>query len=449
MALSPLQVKMTKRLLKSGNEGKIAHALEKFHPSDISILFSELDPAEMQKLLDSLFLLKKAGKTIIELPEFLIPDVLEMIEDKKLTDIIARLEPDDAHYLMEKIPAGRWKNILDSLPENNKRFLDKLLLYPHRSAGAIMNTNFVAVKADWTVEEAINHLRNHPETHGVFYIYVVDDSNMLLGVQSLRHLVVSKPGSLIRDVMDQGVNSVLATASQEEAAQIVTQYNLLALPVVNENRELVGVITVDDVLDIVEEEAAEDIYHLAGLSETDRAATPVWEKVKKRFPWMLVNLCTAGLISSVVHIFESTIQQVVILAVIMNIVTGLGGNTAIQSLTVVTRAIAMGELGFVKLYKVILKEMANGLILGMLGGVLIGTMVYFLEGNLVLSFILLVALTLNLVLGGLVGAGIPLVFRSMKLDPAVGTSVIVTMTTDVMGNIFFLGFATLLMKFLL
>jgi magnesium transporter len=213
--------------------------------------------------------------------------------------------------------------------------------------------------------------------------------------------------------------------------------------VVDSNHVLLGILPLDDVIDIVKEEATEDIYNLAGLSEMDRAATPMRIKVKKRLPWMLFNLFSAGLASAVVSFFQESIENYVILAVFMPIVAGIGGNSAIQSLTVITRAIALGELKFVKAYKAIGREVGNGLVLGLISGLIMALIGFYWQNLPELGFVLFLALILNLVAGGFIGATIPIIFRHLGLDPAVGTSVLVTMVTDVCGFLFFLGLARL------
>lgn len=448
MALSTLQIKMLRRLLHSGTEEKIAKAVQKIHPSELSLLFSELSPNETQRLIDSLFLIAKAGETLTELPEFLLPDILEQIEDKKLSIILSRLEPDDALFLLEKVPDRRWKVLQENLPQPQRDRLDKLLLYPPHSSGTIMTSNFFTVRAEMTVEEALASLRRQPEIKGVFYIYVTDEAKRLVGVQSLRNLVLASPETNVRQIMDPDVHSVSATDTREKAAQMVSQYNLLALPVVTETAEMLGVITVDDVIDIVQEEATEDIYHLAGLSEEDRALTPVSVKVKKRLPWMVLNLFTAALAASVVGFFQDSIEKFVALAVFLPIIAGVGGNVGHQSLTVITRAIALGELNFIKAYKAIFKETANGIIVGVICGLLIAIASYFWKANIYLGVVLFAAMILNLLMGGFMGALVPITLQRLKLDPALGSSILVTLFTDLFGFLFFLGIATLLLQYL-
>ena len=438
MSLSQLQIKMVRRLLMSGTEANIAHALEKFSPAELSIIFSELSPNETQKMVDSLCLIAKAGLTLRRLPEFFLPDVLDMIDDKKLLPIVSGLEPDDALFLLEKIPEIRRRSVLSALPPQQQQRLAKLLMYPPNTAGYVMTSNIVTVKADMTVNEAFESLRGQPDTHGIFYIYVVDEGNRLVGVQSLRHLILSQPDKKVREIMTPNVTSISANAPKEEAAQLISQHSLLALPVVSETGELVGAITVDDAIGILKKEVEEDIYHLAGLSQEDRATTPLLLKVRKRLPWMLVNLGTAFIASLIVGVFSDSIQKMVTLAVFLPIVAGVGGNGGIQSLTVITRSIALGELNFIKTYKAILKETGNGLIIGLIAGVLMGFIGYLWQGSLHLGVVLFVAMALNLLMGGLVGAAIPILFRSLHLDPAVGTSVLVTLFTDSLGFFFFL-----------
>jgi magnesium transporter len=225
----------------------------------------------------------------------------------------------------------------------------------------------------------------------------------------------------------------------------VSQYNLLAIPVVNENQELLGVISVEDVIDIFQEEATEDIYRMAGLSEVDRAFTPVMVKFKRRLPWILINLATAFLAASVVGIFEGSIAQLSLLAVYMPIVAGLGGNCGTQSLVVTTRSIALGELMLSKAYQVVLKEVGSGILVGLVAGTIGGLVSYLMNGKIILGFILFMAMVINLFVAGMMGTVVPLTFKWLKLDPAVGSSVVLTTMTDCTGFFVFLGLASFFM----
>lgn len=442
MAVSPTQLKLLKRLLLSGSDVQVIHAIEKIHPSDISFLFSELPDGEIKRLIDCLVQVKKAGQTLKEIPEFFLPDILELIDDDKLTEIVTRLEPDDALYILGRLPDHRWQGLLARLEPRLKNQLEKLLVYPKDSAGAVMNSNYIAVSVANTIEEAIQALRASPDREGIFYVYVVD-GRKLVGVLPLRSLVIADGKDLVRNHMLTNVFTVQVTEDQERAAQLVSQYNLLALPVVNDQQELLGVITVDDVIDIFEEEATEDLYHMAGLSEEDRAFTPVFTKARKRLPWFLINLITAFGSVFVISFFESTIARVAILAAFMPVVAGMGGNSGTQSLIVMTRSIALGEMAFASASRAILKEFANGVIIGLIIGSIAGVFGFLWVGNLYLGLIVFLALIANMMVAALMGTTVPLLFKRFKFDPAIGSGIFVTAGTDIIGFFLFLGLARL------
>jgi magnesium transporter len=442
MALRPVQLKHLKNLFQIGTDDQVAKALEKIHPSDISVLFGELNEDQMKRLVDCLLLVKKAGKTLKELPEFMLPDILEFIETEKLSKIINRLDLDDASYMLSKIPEDKWQTILEGVEIRRRINLEKLLLYPEDSAGSVMNPVYFSVSIEKTVADAIAELQKFPERETIFYVYIVDGKR-LEGVIPLRNLVIADAKASVRDIMKKKVILIQATSDQEDAAQLVSQYNLLAIPVVDENKNLLGVIAVDDVIDIFEEEATEDIYHMAGLSGEDRAFTPVLTKIKKRSPWLLVNLTTAFLSAMVILYFEATIAKVAALAAYMHIIAGLGGNGGIQSMVVITRSIALGEMEFSRVYQAIGKEMLNGLGLGLLGGVLVALIAGFVEMSPYLGVIAFVAMTFNMVFAGFMGASVPLVLKWLKQDPAVGSGVFVTTIVDITGVFIFLGLSTI------
>lgn len=441
MVLRPVQIKHLKNLLQIGSDPQVVQALEKIHPSDISILFSELNDVQMQKLVDCLLLVKKAGTTLKEIPEFMLPDILELIDKNKLAVIVSRLNLDDSSYMLSKIPEERWSSVLENVPKQTKVKIEKLLLYPKDSAGSVMNPNFFSVGVESTVKETLKSLRKFSDKESVFYIYVVDGKR-LVGVVPLRKMVLADPEQPIKDLMITTVLMVNATQDQEEVAQLVSQYNLLAIPVTNDNSDLLGVITVDDVIDIFEEEATEDIYNMAGLSGEDRAFTPARVKIKKRLPWLFINLTTAFLASLVVGLFESTIHQVAILAAYMPVVAGLGGNGGTQSMVVITRSIALGEMEFSKSYHAIVKEVLNGLVLGFVAGLVAACIAYFVNLNVFLGLILFLSMMINMLFAGLMGSAVPLILKWFNLDPAVGSGIFVTATTDIAGFFIFLGFAT-------
>lgn len=440
MPIKPVKIKLLKRLLEGGSDAQVINAIEKIHPADLSLVFSELSDLESQRFVDCLFEVEKAGETLKEIPEYFLPEILDLLDFYKLVAIISRLESDDAVYLMSKLPEEKWKDILEKLKPKKRVVIEKLLLYPIGTAGSIMDLDYFYVSIEDTVESSIQKLREHPEKHSVFYIYVLENKR-LVGVMPLRSLVLADPKSDVKDLMVSNVYTVKATDKESKAAKLVGQYNILSIPVVDENNHMLGVITVDDVIDIFEEEATEDIYSMAGLSEVDRAFTPVRTKVKKRLPWMFINLGTASLAALVVSLFSGTIAKSSLLAAFMTIVANLGGNGGNQSLVVITRSMALGELVFSKAYKAIIKEVLNGLIVGMIAGIVAGSVAYYLQQNYYFGIILFFAMVINLVVAGFMGGIVPLIFKWFRLDPAVGSSVVVTTMTDVTGFFVFLGLA--------
>ena len=336
------------------------------------------------------------------------------------------------------------------MPAARKSELERLLAYPQSTAGSRMTTRFLAVRESATAQEAIDAIRRHTEeeVEQVFYLYVTDDEGHLRGVVPIRKLVTSPPKRPIGEVMIADPVSVPVSADQEEAAQLVGKYNLLALPVVDDRHHLLGVITVDDVIDVIKEEATEDMYRMVGLTEEEHIYTPLPTVIRRRLPWMVINLATAFLAAWVVGLFESSIHKVSVLAVFMPIVAGMGGNGGTQTLTVITRGIALGEIELDAGLRPMLREILIGLSIGAVTGLLTAFGAYLWRGSPVLGLVLLLAMILNMVVAGLSGAAVPLILRAMRQDPALGSGVIVTTFTDVFGFMSFLGLATLLLKYL-
>ena len=282
----------------------------------------------------------------------------------------------------------------------------------------------------------------------VFYLYVVDDRNHLVGVVSLRQLLMGPPSTPLKKIMTTDVISVITSTDQEEVAQQVALYDLLAIPVVDEENKLVGVITVDDIIDVIKEEATEDIFHLAGVDADDHVYTPPITSVRKRLPWLLLNLATAFLAATVVAFYEPTIRAFTFLAVFLPVVASLGGSSGTQTLTVIVRGLALGEVNWGRGKSILFKELIVGLSNGVAIGVVAGAVAYFWNGNFVLGLVLGGAMVPTLFVAGLLGTFIPLVLKKINIDPAIASSVFVTTLTDAVGFLSFLGLASLLLRHL-
>jgi magnesium transporter len=282
----------------------------------------------------------------------------------------------------------------------------------------------------------------------VFYLYVVDERRHLVGVTSLRRLLLVSPETPLKRIMTPEVTSVRVDTDQEEVARLVASYNLLAVPVVDEENKLVGVVTVDDVIDVIKDEAAEDLLRLAGVSGDERIETPVSEAIRKRLPWLGINLATAFLAAAVVATFESTIQQVTALAIFMPIVAGMGGNAATQTLTVIVRGLALGEVSFATARKALAKEAAIGLGNGVALGLVAAGVAMATKQDPMLGLVLGMAMLVNLFVAATAGTIVPLGLKALKVDPALGSSVFITTFTDMVGFAAFLGLATVFLRYL-
>ena len=295
--------------------------------------------------------------------------------------------------------------------------------------------------------EAIQTIQTAQDLEMVFYLYVVDERNHLVGVVSLRQLLMVAPTTPLKKVMTADVIAVTTDTDQEDVADQVALYDLLAIPVVDDTNKLVGTITVDDVIDVIQDEATEDIFYLAGVEADDHIHTPALTSVKKRLPWLMLNLATALLAATVVALYEPTIARFSFLAVFLPVVAGLGGNSGTQTLTVIIRGLALGEVNWESGKAILLKEIKVGISNGIVTGIIAGTVAYLWKGNYMLGLVLGGAMTINIVVAGIVGTLVPLVLKKLNVDPAIASSIFVTTFTDVVGFLSFLGLATFLLRY--
>jgi magnesium transporter len=326
--------------------------------------------------------------------------------------------------------------------------VENLLEYAERTAGRIMNPNVFALSEDITVGEAITEIQSARDVEMVFYLYVVDERRHLVGVVSLRRLLLVSPETPLKRIMTADITSARVDMDQEEVARQVAAYNLLAIPVVDAENKLVGIITVDDVIDVIKDEATEDIYRLAGVAGDERAFTPATESLRKRLPWLGINLLTAFFAAAVVGLFEGTIDLFPVLAVFMPIVAGMGGNAGTQTLTVVVRGIALGELSWSNSRKALLKEVLVGLGNGVALGAVAAAVVWLVRGNPTLGLVLGLAMVINMFVAAAAGTLVPLGLRAANVDPALASSVFITTMTDMFGFFSFLGLATVFARYL-
>jgi len=447
MAQPVVTTRVLRRLLKTGAHVRAERLLERIHPADLGPLLADLTPDEIRIVIDLLFKHHRAATMLRELPPELLPEIIEAISNQRMAEVLNRLEMDDMLELVDAIPEERRDVVMQHLPAARREELRHAELYPPRSAGRAMTTNFSALDEKMTAQEAIDSLRAAPvdTSDAILSLYVVDELQRLTGVVPIRRLVMAQPDTPIRELAIREMLSTPPDADQEEVAQLVARYDLLALPVTDVDGTMLGVITVDDVIDVITEEATQDIYNLAGLSEEDRVFTSARVSIRKRLPWMLLNLCTAFSAGAVIGLFENTIEQMVGLAIFLPVVAGVGGNGGIQTLTVITRAIALGEIEFSSGLRAVGKEMWVGLVVGATAGLISGGVAYALHGNVFMGVVLLLAMMVTMVTASLFGAAVPLILKALRLDPALGSGILVTFAADALGFFSFLGIATLLL----
>jgi len=439
-----------KRLLRIGATANLLNLLQKQHPADLAQVFSDLPEKDREAAFS--ILADRNGRLAMEAISELGPEAGAALLATRPAEEIAKLAQeipsDDAAALIDYLPEELSAAVLDLMRPKESGVVENLLEYDEQTAGRIMNPHVFALSEDMTVGEAITELQSNRDVEMVFYLYVVDDRRHLVGVVSLRRLLLVSPETPLKRIMTADIISARVDTDQEEVARQVASYNLLAIPVVDEENKLVGVITVDDVIDVIKDEATEDIYRLAGVAGDERAFTPAMESLRKRLPWLGVNLVTAFLAAAVVSMFEGTISQVTALAVFMPIVAGMGGNAATQTLTVIVRGIALGELSWGNSRKALLKEAAVGLGNGVVLGLVAAAVAWGTRGSPVLGLLLCAAMIINMFVAATAGTLVPLGLRAANVDPALASSVFITTMTDVFGFASFLGLATIFLRYL-
>lgn len=429
--------------VEQDNFAEAAHQLEFLHPPDQADLIEDLEPEDQDQILPLLSLEAQA-------------DILEELDDEETTEYASRqdpeelarvvelMEPDEAVDLLGSMDISQANEVLEEISEPEE--FRPLLAYPEDSAGGMMTSLPVILLDSMNVDQAISHIRAalDPDDEDVYYLFVVDSSSRLVGIISVRHLLLGRPQTHISSIMDRDVISVVATADQEEAARLMARYNLLALPVVDEESHLLGLITLDDSIQILEEEATEDIYRLGGVSEGEPGDFSIKRAVKSRLPWLAMNMFTAMGSATVLSLFESTLAQYAVLTAFLPIVAGMGGNAATQTLTVTVRGLALGEIDPKEGFKALLRELAIGLIDGIALGILIAGIAALWKGSPLMGVVVGIAVFLNLICAAFAGVLVPMIMDKLKFDPALASPILVTPTTDAFGYLIYLTVATLL-----
>ncbi len=428
--------------LSAGEGADVADLMLPLHASDVGDVLEALDAderVELVKLLGDRF----DFSALTEVDDAIRTDILEDLPNADIARGVAALDTDDAVHILEDIDVPAREEILAQMPTFERLSLRRALDFPEDSAGRRMQVDFIAIPPYWTVGQTIDYMRAEKDLPDEFYqIYVVDPDYTVLGTIALDKFLRSKRDVRIGDLMSKDVITIDATEDQEEAARTFERYDLVEVGVLDENKRLVGVLTIDDIVDVIHEEASEDIRLLAGVGD-EQISDNVLSAIRSRSPWLVVDLITAILASFVIGLFDATIEQMVALAVLMPIVASMGGNAGTQTMTITVRALALRDLDRNRMGRLIVREMTAGFINGVIFAILIGAITAVRFANLQLGMVIGLAMIVNMIAAGTAGILIPLALNRLKIDPAVASSVFVTSITDIVGFFAFLGLAGL------
>lgn len=442
------RVEFVRRLIRAEVRGKTVHALEKLGALQVSYILRQFRDKDRVLLIDALIDTPLLKPVLTELSEESLPEVLNSLSREQRTAILNQMPADWGWSYLQTLDEEEQQLLLQSLSEGQQKEIHKWAIYPKGSCGEVMASELLCIKNTTTIADAIHVMRSADPLHKIFYLYVVDEERHLLGTVPLRSLLQRDPTTPIADVTVTHHVAVQAMDPQNRAAEMVSQHKLLAVPVVDESYHLLGVIRIDDVMEIVQEEATEEMYRMAGLTKRDRLFAPWWQTFQKRLGWMSINLGTAFLAAWTVGLFQDSIRKVVALAIFMPLVAGMGGNGGTQALAVMTRALALGEIEGREVWRVLRKEVLIGFMVGGVTGLATGLIAWRWQGNFYLGFVLWLAMMANMMIAGFSGAVVPMILRRLRKDPALGSGVLVTTFTDVFGFFCFLGLATLFLKYL-
>ncbi|MEX6724168.1 magnesium transporter [Parapedomonas caeni] len=427
--------------VEDGDVSRVRVLVEQLHPADIADLIELMDDDHRPGLLAALGE-KLDGETLAELNDWVREDVVESLSPSDLANAVTQLETDDAVAIIEDLEAAQQEQVLSAMPAEERAAIEEALTYPEDSAGRLMQRDLIAVPDYWTVGQVIDFLREHQDLAIDFWeIFVVDPGHRPVGTIRLSWVLRSPRAVAVADLMQREQTLIPVSMDREDLARHFQKYALISAAVVDGAGRLVGQITVDDVVHIISEEAHEDALKLAGAGEGD-INEPIADTVRTRVRWLVVNCGTALIGSLVISLFEASIEKLVALAVLMPIVASLGGNAGTQAMAVAVRALATGQLGASNAWRIVGREVQVALVNGSILAVLVGLLTTLYFGSVGLGLVIAVAMICNIAVAGFSGVMVPLALQRMKVDPAVASSVFVTMTTDVMGFLAFLGLAT-------
>ncbi len=447
-----MQIKMQqtadtiRRLIRRDATSHLNKILSKTHPADIAH-FSQFFTDKECKLVFRLLLdedLEKATDVLSEMSVAAAAELLESLAPEKIKEILQEMDPDDRVDIIDQLPEELSDTVLQMMKKAESEEVENLLTYDKNTAGGIMNTQYLALNEDMTIKETVERLQETPDIEMLFYLYVIDDRNHLVGVLSVRQLILKPPNTKLKNIMEQDVIAVHTDTDQEEVARQVARYNFLAIPVLDDENKMTGVVTVDDTIDVLREEATEDFMKMAGTGTEEILEPSVFSSLKLRSPWLLTSLLGGIIAAAVISQFESMLEKIIILSAFLPVITGMGGNVGIQSTTLMVRGIATGRINVRHFWSILMKEVTIGLISGVVYGLLLALLAHLaIQIGLLSNAYSVNVIRMSMVVGfGLfvsmftattVGTFIPLVLEKIKIDPALASGPFVTTAIDILG----------------
>lgn len=440
--------KLLQALVKHDTK-EIDNIYEHVQPIDLAQEIEELEDNQLEYLCNHIDD-EKLAEILEESDEELQADIIDCLNNQRILRLFNLLPKDIIVDILGELPIGKRKQLMTLMKTDDQKIIEQLLGYAQDSAGGLMTTEYIALNDNLTMINVLKKIKEiGPKTEVIETIFVLNHKKQLIGTADLRDILVSDEETTLNEIMDDQVISVFPETDQEEVSLLVSKYDLTTIPVVNKNHALLGIITVDDIIDVIQEEHTEDMLQMHGVNKEESLDSTLFESIQMRLPWLVVNLATAFLASFTVKMFESTIEQIVALSATMTIVTGMGGNAGSQTLSIMIRSIALGEVHFKDCFPALIKEILLGMINGLVTGVITGFIVYVLYGNFYLGVIICIAMIGNLVVSGFFGFVIPVVLKALHADPALASSIFLTTATDVLGFFIFLELANLFLPFLI
>ncbi len=436
------------RLLRRHAQTNLVKLINKTHPADLAIVFRYFNDEEQKQVFSLMQANDHTVEFLVELDDTLIEKILDTENAERVSSLIQNASTNDQSYILGSLKEEQAQSVIDLLKKEEQEEIEEIMAYPQDSAGSMMATDVFTLYQNTTCGDALKTLQDQQEAEMVFYLYITDEDDSLVGVASLRALATTPSNTLLKDIMEKRVHSVRPETDQEDVAQIVAQYNYLAVPVIDGDGRLLGIVTVDDVVDVIREEATEDFLQMAGAGkDREILLKSSWENAKVRLPWLFASWIGGVMAAYIIGKYENMLESMIALAAFIPIIIGMGGNIGTQSSTIIVRGMATGRIEIGNEFKVLLKELRVGLILGVLYGTMLGMFANFkfLGSDPMLGVVVGLSICSSMLLATAVGTFTPLILRKLDIDPAVATGPFVTTSIDILGVLLYFMIAGLLL----